>query len=170
MENKKEQSAVASWTTQDTAKMAIVAGLYVAVTLVLSVISFGAIQLRLSEMFNYLSLYNKRYIVAVTLGVAIANAFSPLGIIDVLVGSISMFLVLVINYAITKRINNMKIKMVITAMTFAISMFTVAGQLTILYNLPFFYNWLIIGLGELFSMIVGGVMIYWMSKKIDFTK
>ncbi|MGX4686875.1 QueT transporter family protein [Vagococcus sp. JNUCC 83] len=169
MENKREHTAV-SWTTKDTAKMAIVAGLYVAVTLVLSVTSFGAIQLRLSEMFNYLSLYNKRYIVAVTLGVAIANAFSPLGIIDVLVGSISTFLVLVINYALTKRIKNMKVKMVITAISFAISMFTVAGQLTILYDLPFFYNWLIIGLGELFSMTVGGIIIYWMSKKIDFIK
>ncbi|MGX6971487.1 QueT transporter family protein [Vagococcus bubulae] len=170
MENKKEQSAVASWTTKDTAKMAIVAGLYVAVTLVLSVISFGTIQLRVSEMFNYLSLYNKRYIVAVTLGVAIANAFSPLGIIDVLVGSISTFLVLVINDAITKHVKNMKIKMVITAIVFALSMFTVAGQLTILYDLPFFYNWLIIGIGELFSMTVGGFIMYWMSKKIDFTK
>ncbi len=61
------------WTTTDVTRMALVTGLYVAVTLVLSVFSFGVIQIRLSEMFNYLSLYNKRYIVAVTAGVALAN-------------------------------------------------------------------------------------------------
>lgn len=76
------------FTTAEIARMALVTGLYVAVTFVLSVISFGAIQIRLSEMFNYLSLYNKKYILAITLGVALANLSSPLGWIDVVVGSI----------------------------------------------------------------------------------
>ncbi len=83
--------------------MALVTGLYVAVTLVLSVISFGAIQIRLSEMFNYLSLYNKKYIYAVTLGVALANLASPLGLVDVVVGSVSTLIVLLLNYSVTKR-------------------------------------------------------------------
>ncbi|MCQ4503362.1 QueT transporter family protein, partial [Vibrio parahaemolyticus] len=103
------------FTTAEIARMALVTGLYVAVTFVLSVISFGAIQIRLSEMFNYLSLYNKKYILAITLGVALANLSSPLGWIDVVVGSISTLLVLLINYEITKRVRNMKIKMMITA-------------------------------------------------------
>ena len=45
-------------------------------------------------MFNYLSLYNKRYIAAVTAGVALANIASPLGLIDVVVGSVSTLIVL----------------------------------------------------------------------------
>ena len=158
------------WTTTDVTWMALVTGLYVAVTLVLSVFSFGVIQIRLSEMFNYLSLYNKRYIVAVTAGVALANIASPLGLIDVVVGSVSTLIVLLINYKITIRIKNMKIKMAVTACVFAFSMFTVAGQLTILYQLPFFLNWWVIALGELASMIVGGIIIYWISKKVDLTK
>lgn len=158
------------WTTTDVTRMALVTGLYVAVTLVLSVFSFGVIQIRLSEMFNYLSLYNKRYIVAVTAGVALANIASPLGLIDVAVGSVSTLLVLLINYKITSRIKNMKIKMAETACVFAFSMFTVAGQLTILYQLPFFLNWWVIALGELASMIVGGIIIYWIGKKVDLSK
>ena len=154
------------WTTTDVTRMALVTGLYVAVTLVLSVFSFGVIQIRLSEMFNYLSLYNKRYIVAVTAGVALANMASPLGLIDVVVGSVSTLLVLLI----TSRIKNMKIKMAVTACVFAFSMFTVAGQLTILYQLPFFLNWWVIALGELASMIVGGIIIYWIGKKVDLSK
>lgn len=158
------------WTTTDVTRMALVTGLYVAVTLVLSVFSFGVIQIRLSEMFNYLSLYNKRYIAAVTAGVALANMASPLGLIDVVVGSVSTLIVLLINYKITIRIKNMKIKMAVTACVFAFSMFTVAGQLTILYQLPFFLNWWVIALGELASMIVGGIIIYWIGKKVDLTK
>ncbi|WP_165004084.1 MULTISPECIES: QueT transporter family protein [unclassified Enterococcus] len=169
MENKKQRSAT-RWTTTEMTRMALVTGLYVAVTFALSVISFGAIQIRLSEMFNYLSLYNKRYILAVTLGVALANLASPLGLIDVAVGSISTFLVLSVNAAVTKRVKNMKWKMVITALIFSFSMFTVAGQLTILYQAPFFFNWGIIALGELASMTIGGVLVYWIGKKIDLTK
>ncbi len=158
------------WTTAEIARMALVTGLYVTVTLVLSVISFGAIQIRLSEMFNYLSLYNKKYIYAVTLGVAVANLTSPLGLIDVIVGSISTLIVLLLNHWVTKHVENMKMKMVITALIFSISMFTVAGQLTLLYQAPFFLNWGIIALGELASMTVGGLLIYWISKKIDLTQ
>ncbi|OUK11856.1 hypothetical protein BU183_18720, partial [Enterococcus faecium] len=68
------------------------------------------------------------------------------------------------------RIKNMKIKMAVTACVFAFSMFTVAGQLTILYQLPFFLNWWVIALGELASMIVGGIIIYWIGKKVDLSK
>lgn len=98
-----EKSSTQHWTTTDTAKMAVVTGLYVAITIVLSVISFGAIQLRIAEMFNYMPLFNKRYTIAVTLGVAIANLASPLGIVDVLLGSISTLIVLLICRAATKK-------------------------------------------------------------------
>lgn len=169
MERKQIQS-VKRWTTADITRMALVTGLYVVVTLVLSVISFGAVQIRLSEMFNYLALYNKKYIVAVTLSVALANFASPLGLIDVTVGSISTLLVLLINHEVTKRITNMKLKMGITALIFAFSMFTVAGQLKLFYQVPFFFNWGVIALGELASMTVGGLIIYGIGKKIDLTK
>lgn len=165
-----EKSSAQRWTTTDTAKMAVVTGLYVAITIVLSVISFGAIQLRIAEMFNYMPLFNKRYTIAVTLGVAIANLASPLGIVDVLLGSISTLIVLLICRVVTKKIKSLKKKMIITALIFAFSMFTVAGQLTFFYQAPFFFNWLIIGLGELLSMSLGGVLIYLINKRIDLTK
>jgi uncharacterized membrane protein len=168
--NKEKTRSVTHWTTQETAKMALITSLYVVVTVGLSVISFGAVQIRLSEMFNYFALYNKRYIWAITLGVAIANFSSPNGLIDVVVGSVCTFLVLLMSVYVTKSIQTMKYKLVLTAIVFAVSMFTVAGQLTFLYGLPFFYNWLIIGLGELLSMTVGGMIVYTLGKKIDLTK
>lgn len=154
----------------DLTKTSLVAALYVAVTLVLSVISFGAIQLRLSEMFNYLALYNKRYVVAVTLGVVLVNFMSPTWAMDVPIGGISTFLVLILCRAATKKIANDILKMVITAVIFAVSMFTVAGQLTIMLDLPFWPTYLTVGLGELLSMTVGGIIIYFINKKVDLSK
>ncbi|ATP39026.1 hypothetical protein CSE16_02740 [Solibacillus sp. R5-41] len=159
-----------STSTRELTKISLVAALYVAVTVVLSVISFGAVQLRLSEMFNYLALYHKRYVIAVTLGVVLANFMSPTWILDVPIGGIATFLVLIICRSVTKNMTNDIWKMVVTALIFAFSMFTVAGQLTILYDLPFWATWFTVGVGELLSMTVGGVTIYLLNKKIDFSK
>lgn len=165
-----EKKPVAVSRATELTKVALVTALYVAITFTLSVISFGSLQLRLSEMFNYLPLFNKRYIWAVTIGVAVANMNSPLGIMDVLIGSISTFLVLKLVQGITEHMKNTHVKFIITAFVFAFSMFTVAGQLTIFYQLPFFVTWLSVGLGELFSMTMGGLVIYGISKKVDLTK
>lgn len=151
-------------------KVAIIAAMYVTITATLAVFSFGAIQLRLSEMFNYLALYHKRYVLAVTLGVVIANFMSPTWMLDVPIGSIATFLVLILCRAVTKNIKNDVVKIAITAVIFALSMFTVAGQLVILYDLPFFYTWLTVGIGELLSMTIGGMFIYLLSKKVDLAK
>lgn len=155
---------------QETAKVAIIASLYVVVTVLLAVISFGAIQLRLSEMFNYLVLFHKRYIIAVTLGVVIANFFSPMWWIDVPVGGIATLIVLLIARAVTKNMKSLIWKLVVTGILFTASMFTVATQLMIVFDMPFWPTYGMVAVGEAFSMLVGGVTIYLLQKKIDFTK
>ena len=152
------------------AKTALIAALYVVVTVMLSVISFGAIQLRLSEMFNYLALYHKRYVVAVTAGVVLANFMSPTWILDVPIGGIATLLVLLLCRRVTRNIKNDVLKMGVTAIIFALSMFTVAGQLTILHGFPFWLTYFTVGVGELLSMTVGGMIMHSLHKKIDFTK
>lgn len=151
-------------------KIAIISSLYVIVTISLAPISFGAIQFRLSEMFNFLALYHKRYVIAITFGVVIANFMSPTWFLDVPIGSISTFLVLIFCRYVTRQMKNDILKIVTTAIIFAVSMFTVAAQLTLLFDLPFFYTWLTVGIGELLSMTIGGIMIYWLAKRVDFTK
>jgi uncharacterized membrane protein len=168
--NQTETNYTSSKPIAELTKISLVAALYVAITVTLAVISYGAIQLRLSEMFNYLALFHKRYVIAVTLGVLIANFMSPTWMLDVPIGSIATFLTLILCRAITKNVQNVRMKMVITAIIFALSMFTIAGQLTIVYDLPFFFTWFTVGVGELLSMTVGGFIIYLLSQKIDLTK
>jgi len=154
----------------ETVKISLIASLYVTVTIVLAVISFGAIQVRLSEMFNYLALFHKRYVWGVTLGVVIANFMSPTWVLDVPIGSTATFLTLILRRAVTKRMKNMVSKMAIMAIIFTFSMFTIAIQMVILLDFPFFYTWFTIAVGELLSMTIGGVIIHMLSKKINLSK
>lgn len=168
MNNPKSQTKALS--VMALTKMALITALYVVVTIFLAPFSFGAVQLRFSELFNYLPLFNKRYILAVTLGVAISNFASPLGLVDVIIGSLSTFVILLLAYYVTKRLKSSIKKMILTAIICSVSMFTVAGQLTYFYHLPFFYTWLTVAIGELISMSIGGILIYWINEKIDLTK
>lgn len=151
-------------------KISLVAALYVAVTVVLAVFSFGYIQIRLSEMFNYLALFHKRYVWGVTLGVVIANFMSPTWVLDVPLGSTATFLSLIISRLLTKRMKSLKARMIVMALIFAVSMFMVAIQLVILLDLPFFFTWFTSAVGELVSMTIGGFTIHALSRKINFAK
>lgn len=164
-----QKATIQQMAASEVTKVALVTALYIVITTLLSVVSFGIFQLRLSEMFNFLPLFNRRYIWAVTMGVAVANINSPLGITDVLVGSISTFLVLHFIQLLTRKIKSMLIKFIITAIVFSLSMFTVASMLAMFYELPFFITWFSVGLGELFSMTIGGMIIYNISKRVRLT-
>lgn len=155
---------------QEMTKVGLVAALYVAVTLVLAVISFGTVQLRLSEMFNYLVLFHKRYIVAVTLGVVLANFLSPMWWIDVPIGGTATLIVLIICRIVTKNMKNLVMKLIITGVLFTVSMFTVAAQIAVISEAPFWPIYGMVAVGEAFSMLVGGVTIYLLQKKINFAK
>jgi len=81
------------------ARYGLITGLYVALTLALPEFSYGIIQFRISEILNLLAFYNPIYVIPVTLGCAIANTFSPFGMIDIIVGSLHTFVSL---YCMTK--------------------------------------------------------------------
>lgn len=171
MENNKAisvQKNNALFSTKSISKMAMITALYVVLTLMISPLSYGFIQVRLSEMLNYLGLYHKRYIIAITLGVAIANLNSPLGIVDVIIGSVSTYLVLQLVRFIAKGFKKTWQKLLCVPIIFSLSMFTVAAEISILGEAPFkdtfFTNWFVIGLGELVSLLIGLGVIYMMSR------
>lgn len=71
--------------TRALCQTAVVAALYVALT-TLNPLSWGAIQFRVANMFCALPFKDKKYAPAVLLGIAIANATSPFGPVDVAFG------------------------------------------------------------------------------------
>lgn len=71
--------------TKTLCQTAVVAALYVALT-TLNPLSWGAIQFRVANMLCALPFRDKRYAPAVLLGIALANAMSPFGPVDVVFG------------------------------------------------------------------------------------
>ena len=151
-------------------KAAIVAALYVAVTLLLAPISYGNMQIRLSEIFNNLAVFNKRYVWALTLGCAIANFFSPLGIVDVVFGSLETFLMTGLSYLLSKKVKSIPVKLTITVIICTLMTWMVALELKYVDHLPFWPTYLAVAVGEFISMVIGAIIFDILSKRIDLTK
>ena len=71
---------------------AMVAALYAALTLGLAPVSYGAVQVRVSEFMTLLAFYDKGLIPGLTLGCLISHVGSPFGITDMLIGTSATFL------------------------------------------------------------------------------
>ena len=62
----------------------IIAGLYIVLTLI-NPLSFGVINIRIADFIPVMAIIDNKKRLGVTLGMAIANFFSPFGLIDVVV-------------------------------------------------------------------------------------
>lgn len=163
---------------QNLMKSAVVTALYIVLTLLFFEASYGPVQFRVSEGLNYLGLYNKRYIWAVTLGVFVVNAFK-FGPVDMIVGSLSSLVFIwlgrllaewVVERGMFKAWDETVVKYVILAVVFTLSMFTIALELVVLAKVPFWETYVSLMIGEGSSLLFGGIMMYFVSKRIDFNE
>ena len=83
---------------------AIIAALYVAVTLLLAPISFGPIQVRVSEALTVLPVFFPEAIPALYIGCLLANLGSPLGLVDILGGSTVTLLAAIATYRLRANV------------------------------------------------------------------
>lgn len=162
----------------DYAHIAIVTAIYIVLTVTppFNAISYGAYQFRISEMMNFLAFFNRKYIIAVTIGVMIANFFTY-GMIDVVVGGLSTLVFLTLGVILFKKFQEETVfgglfnkAFFYFSLFFAASMFTIAAELKIIADLPFLLTWLTTALGELGSLLVGSILIERLSKRFDLTK
>ena len=65
---------------------ALIAAIYVVMTLAIAPLSFGMIQIRISEVLMLMAFIDKKYAPGLVLGCFIANCFSPFGMMDVVFG------------------------------------------------------------------------------------
>jgi uncharacterized membrane protein len=67
---------------------AIIASLYLAITLLFAGVSFQTVQVRVAEALTVLPFFFPEALWGVALGVALANLFSPFGVVDLVCGSL----------------------------------------------------------------------------------
>lgn len=142
---------------------AIIAALYVVITILAYPLSYNVIQFRISEILVLLVFFRKDYAWGITLGCALANVMSALGLFDILFGTIATLLACLCV---------MFCKHLLTACAFPIifNAFIVGFELWWLLGEPF---WVAVGwvaLGELVVMVVGYIIFMLLRKRKDFLK
>ena len=75
--------------TKNMVRLALVAAVYVVVTLLIEPLAYGPIQARISEALVLLCFYRKDYCASMILGCFIVNFFSPFGIYDIIFGTLA---------------------------------------------------------------------------------
>ncbi|OOM77383.1 queuosine precursor transporter QueT [Clostridium puniceum] len=141
-------------------RTAIIATLYVVITLILAPISYGAVQFRVSEIMILLAFFDPFYIGGLTLGCFIANIVGPNGVIDAIFGTLATFISV---YAISltgKFIKNNKVSLTIASLWPTIFNGVIIGyMLNFLYQLPLIVSIGEVAIGEFVVVTMVGVPV-----------
>ncbi len=142
-------------------KSAMIAALYVAVTLVLHPISYGNIQLRISEIFVLFAFIDSKYWIGLTIGCAIANFFGPFGPVDVIFGTSATFLALMFIIKIRDRFgNNIKSLFISSLGPVLFNGLIIGLELNYLLGLPLIPSMIYVAAGEFVSVSIIGVFVF----------
>ncbi len=107
----------------------VIAALYVMLTIISSALglAYSGIQFRISEGLMILALFSTKSVWGVTLGCALSNILSPLGIYDVIFGSIATLISAIVINKLFSKITNDFMRCLVTAMTTAVINAAVVG-------------------------------------------
>ena len=120
---------------------ATIAAIYVVLTMVLAPISYGALQIRISEALTILPYFTPAAIPGLFIGCIIANFNSPLGMMDVVFGSFASLVAAII----TSRIKDKRWVPVPSIIANAI---IVPFVLKYTLGIPYFINVIWIAMGQ----------------------
>lgn len=149
----------------------ILAALYIAVSALIAPFGFTNVQFRVSEMFNHLIVFNKKYLFGIILGVFLTNLFfSPMVAYDLIFGVGQSLIALTITIVSARYIKGIWKRMIVNTVVFTITMFIIALELNLAFELPFLFTWLTVAVGEFVVMAVGMPIMYFVNKRVHFEK
>ena len=139
---------------QNLTRLALVAAMYAALTFAIEPLSYGAIQFRVSEMLVLLCFYRKDYAPALIVGCVIANLFSTVGLVDVVVGSFATAVAVIPMY----YMKNIYLAALLPVLSNGI---IIGIELTVvLAEAPLWFNMLTVAFGEFVVVGILGVLVF----------
>lgn len=138
---------------------AIIAALYAALTVALSFISYGPVQFRVAEILTVLPFFTPAAIPGLFIGCIISNLFSPVVLIDVIVGSAATLLAAFL----TSKMPN---KWLAPLPPVICNGVIVGIELGVVYKMPLLPTILSVGLGEAVVCFVGGYLFMFALDKV----
>lgn len=134
-------------------RLAFVAAMYAVLTIVIQPIGYGDLQCRVSEVLVLLCFYRRDYTLSLMVGCFIANLFSPLGVIDWILGPVATGIAAVLMF-------NMK-NIYLAALLPVLSNGIIVGtELTVVLGKPIWWNMLSVALGEFVAVGILGTVLF----------
>ena len=151
--------------SKDSALIAIYAALYAALVVVLGGISYGPVQVRIADtMLAAVPLLGLPGVLGHTLGVFIANVFSPVGVIDLL-NTIPSFAMSSVVYYVYKRTKN-DYSVIGTCVAYSVVLgVTVGWMLSYVYSLPLLLTMAYVAIGNVVARVLIGWPVFKVLKK-----
>lgn len=149
-------------TTKRLVRTALIAAIYVVLTLLFAPISYGGVQFRVSEVLVLLAFFDPFYIGGLTLGCFIANMLGPNGPADIIIGTFATFLS-VGAISLTAKFMKNKVSLFVSSLWPAVFNGILIGlelSLFITPDVPFWINGLQVAAGELVVISIVGVPVF----------
>jgi uncharacterized membrane protein len=139
---------------------ALIAAAYAALTYAFAFMSYGQVQFRVSEILVLFAFIEPRYGLGLVLGCILANFTSPLGVIDVVVGSFATLVAILYIAAIRKTFGYNRKSMYLASLGPVISNAVFVGlELTYLFQTPFLLNAMYVAIGEIVVVTLVGTQV-----------
>ena len=137
---------------------ALVAAIYFLLTFLTSSFSYLGIQVRIAEALVLLCFFRKDYIFGLTLGCFLANLLSPLGVPDMVFGTLATFISCL-------GICFMKQLAIATLLPVVANAFVVGAELYFVLQEPFWINVGFVAIGEFIAVSVIGYWLFFLLGK-----
>lgn len=123
---------------------AIIAAIYVVITIIFAPISYGQVQVRISEALTVLPYFTPAAIPGLFVGCIIANIYGGGGLVDILFGSLATLLAAFLSYKMPK-------KSLVPLPPVIINAIVIGFILHFIANVPLFITMAWVGLGQLIA-------------------
>ena len=131
----------------------VIGAIYAVLTIVFAPISYGEIQVRISEALTVLPYFTPAAIPGLFIGCIVANIYGGLGIIDIVFGSLATLLAASFSYLLRR------FKYLIPLPPVVINAVVVGFILNVTLDLPLFMSMLWVGLGQLIACYGLGLIV-----------
>lgn len=150
------------------AEAGIIAALYFVLTVAVAPLSYGQLQVRISEALGILPFFTPAAVPGLFVGCVLANLFSPFGVWDIVFGSLATLIAALITYRI-------KIKWLLPLPAIVVNALVIGAEITLLSALPQFGDMLsptvfsvaaaYVGAGEAIATYVLGMPLFFLLSK-----
>jgi uncharacterized membrane protein len=141
-----------NFSTRYIAQVGIIASLYAVITIILAPISYGPVQVRLSEALTVLPYLSSAAVPGLFIGCLVANAYGGLGLPDMIGGSLCTLLAAILTYLVSKT----RKPVLAPLPPVAVNSLGVSLYLHLLFNLPYWITVAYVALGEFVACFVLG--------------